>query len=226
MQIADLRIENFRGIRAGHIRFGPHTVFIGPNNCGKTTVIEALALLFGRDRMVRTLTEHDFFGGDPQPADRIRLVATIVGFDGDEPADHTDWFRDDRGVIKWWNPATGAVSATRDDPAWRLACQIGFSARFDRPSLEVETARFFHDDDAMADVFIDEVWTAVPARLIRDAMASSEHADVHVQIDARFNHSLGFGPREGDEIDRKLKEVRSEKTAVPGGPADWLRADL
>jgi hypothetical protein len=168
MQIADLRIENFRGIRAGHIRFGPHTVFIGPNNCGKTTVIEALALLFGRDRMVRTLTEHDFFGGDPQPADRIRLVATIVGFDGDEPADHTDWFRDDRGVIKWWNPATGAVSAMRDDPAWRLACQIGFCARFDRPSLEVETARYFHDDDAMVDVFVDEVWTAVPARLIRD----------------------------------------------------------
>ena len=46
--------------------------------------------------MVRTLTEHDFFGGDPQPADRIRLVATIVGFDGDEPADHTDWFRRSR----------------------------------------------------------------------------------------------------------------------------------
>ena len=42
MQIADLRIENFRGIKAGHIRFGLHTVFIGPNNCGKTTVIEAL----------------------------------------------------------------------------------------------------------------------------------------------------------------------------------------
>ena len=168
MQIADLRIENFRGIRTGHIRFGAHTVFIGPNNCGKTTVIEALALLFGRDRMVRSLTEHDFFEGDPQPADRIRLVATIIDFDGDEPADHTDWFRDDRGVIKWWNPATGAVSATRDDPTWRLACQIGFSARFDRPSLEVETARYFHDDDAMADVFVDEVWTAVPARLIRD----------------------------------------------------------
>jgi putative ATP-dependent endonuclease of OLD family len=99
MQIADLRIENFRGIRTGRIRFGPHTVFIGPNNCGKTTVIEALALLFGRDRMIRALTERDFFGSDPQPADRIRLVATIIGFDGDEPADRTDWFRDDRSVI-------------------------------------------------------------------------------------------------------------------------------
>lgn len=168
MQITDLRIKNFRGIRNGHIRFGQHTVFVGPNNCGKTTVIEALALLFGRDRMVRTLTEHDFFGSDPQPADRIRLVATITGFDGDEPADHSNWFREDRGVIKWWNPATGAVSATRDDKAWKLACQIGFSARFDRPSLEVETARYFHDDDAVVDVFVDEVWTAVPAQLIRD----------------------------------------------------------
>ena len=168
MQIADLRIENFRGIKTGHVRFGPHTVFVGPNNCGKTTVIEALALLFGRDRMVRALTEHDFFGGNPQPADRIRLVATIIDFDGDEPAEHTDWFRDDRGVIKWWSPTTGVVSATRDDPNWRLACQIGFCARFDRPSLEVETARYFHDDDAVADVFVDEVRTAVPARLIRD----------------------------------------------------------
>ena len=31
MQIADLRIENFRGIGTDHIRFGAHTVFIGSN---------------------------------------------------------------------------------------------------------------------------------------------------------------------------------------------------
>jgi putative ATP-dependent endonuclease of the OLD family len=168
MQIADLRIENFRGIRTGHVRFGPHTVFVGPNNCGKTTVIEALALLFGRDRMVRSLTEHDFFGGNPQPADRIHFVATIIDFEGDEPDDHTNWFRDDRGVIKWWNPRTYAVSATREDANWRLACQIGFCARFDRPSLEVETARYFHDDDSVTDVFLDAASTPVPSALIRE----------------------------------------------------------
>src|ERR1700730_5197087 len=33
MQIADLRIENFRGIKTGYVRFGAHTVFVGPNNC-------------------------------------------------------------------------------------------------------------------------------------------------------------------------------------------------
>ncbi len=168
MQIADLRIENFRGIKTGHVRFGKHNVLIGPNNCGKTTVIEALALLFGRDRMVRSLTEHDFYGGDPQPADSIRFVATIIDFDGDEPADHTDWFREGRAVIKWWNSTANVVSATRDDPSWRLACQIGFCARFDRPSLEVETARYFHDDDSATDVFVEEAWTSVPPGLIRD----------------------------------------------------------
>jgi hypothetical protein len=168
MQIADLRIENFRGIRTGHVRFGTHTVFIGPNNCGKTAIIEALALLFGRDRMVRPLTEHDFFGSDPQPTDRIRLVATIIGFEGDDPAEHSEWFRDDRGVPKWWNPAAGVVSPTRDDPDWPLACQIGFRARFDRPELYVETVRYFHDDDTIGDVFVNETSIGIPNRLIRD----------------------------------------------------------
>ncbi|MGC8476942.1 MAG: ATP-dependent nuclease [Acetobacteraceae bacterium] len=168
MQIADLRIENFRGIRSGHVRFDQHSVLVGPNNCGKTTIIEALALLFGRDRMVRKLTEHDFFGGTPQPTDRIRLVATIIGFEGDNVAEFPEWFRDDRGVPKWWNPTTRAVTPTRTDPSCRLACQIGFCAHFNRVDLEVETVRYFHDDDAGGDPFVDESVTGVPNRLIGD----------------------------------------------------------
>jgi len=168
VQIAKLEIENFRGIREGVVRFSPHTVLVGSNNCGKTTVIEALALLFGRDRMVRQLTEHDFYGSNPQPADRIRLVATVIDFDGDDAAQHMEWFRDDRGIVKWWNPVDGTVMPTRNDPSWKLACQVAFAARFHRPSLEVETLRYFHDDDAVGDVFADESATAFSARLIRD----------------------------------------------------------
>lgn len=118
--------------------------------------------------MVRGLTEHDFFGGDPQPTDRIRLIATIVGFDGDNSADFPEWFRDDRGVPKWWNPASGAATATRTDTSCRLACQIGFCAHFNRAELEVETVRYFHDDDTVGDLFVDEAGTGVPNRLIRD----------------------------------------------------------
>jgi putative ATP-dependent endonuclease of the OLD family len=168
MELAHLKIENFRGVREGSIHFGRHSVLVGPNNCGKTTIIEAIALLFGRDRMVRALTEHDFHGSSPQPADRIRLVATIIGFAGEEPAEHPAWFRADRAVVKWWDPIANTPRPIRERAEWRLACQIAFCARFDRPSLEVETLRYFHDDDLVADPFIDDVVTMVPARLIRD----------------------------------------------------------
>lgn len=168
MEIANLKIENFRGVRDGIVRFSPHTVLVGANNCGKTTVIEALALLFGRDRMIRQLTEHDFHGSNPQPQDRIRLTATVIGFHGDNPANHPDWFREDRGIVKWWDGATGIAMPARTNPEWKLACQIAFSARFHRPSLEVETLRYFHDDDTVGDVFDDETATPLPARLVRE----------------------------------------------------------
>jgi hypothetical protein len=168
MQVAELQIENFRGIRTGRVRFGKHTVLVGPNNSGKTTIIEALALLFGRDRLVRPLTEHDFHGGDPAAVDRIRLIATIIGFANDDPAAHPDWFRDDRAIPKWWDKAAGRVFASRDQAEWSLACQIAFCARFDRADLEVETARYFYDDDEMGDVFVDEARVGVPTSLVRD----------------------------------------------------------
>lgn len=62
----------------------------------------------------------------------------------------------------------GMVMPERTNPDWKLACQIAFAARFHRPSLEVDTLRYFHDDDAMEDVFVDELFTPVPSRLIRD----------------------------------------------------------
>jgi putative ATP-dependent endonuclease of OLD family len=167
VKIALLRIENFRGIRSGTIQFRDHSVLIGPNNSGKTTIIEALALMLGRDRLVRNLTEHDFFGSNPQSADRIRIVATITGFESEDFTEHPDWFLDGRGVPTWFDPQSGNVvpEKTREDQA--LACQIAFAARFDRESLEVETARYFHDDDE-ADIFAEESFISVPPKVIRE----------------------------------------------------------
>ena len=85
MRVATLKIENFRGVRDGFVRFGKHPVLVGDNNTGKTTLIEALTLLLGRDRLVRELTEHDFYGSCPQAVDRIKLVATITDFPNDDP---------------------------------------------------------------------------------------------------------------------------------------------
>jgi putative ATP-dependent endonuclease of OLD family len=167
VQVSLLKIDNLRGIRSGTVQFRDHTVLIGPNNSGKTTIIEALALVLGRERLVRTLTEHDFFGSDPQPADRIRILATITGFYPEDFTAHPDWFRDGRGVPKWFDPETGEVVPEKARDGQVLACEIAFAARFDRESLEVETARYFHDDGDV-DVFVEEGFVPVPAKLIRD----------------------------------------------------------
>ena len=125
--------------------------------------LEAFALLFGRDRLVRTLTEHDFFGSNPAAGDRIRLTATITGFSSNTAADHSQWFSERRGVPKWLNASSGKLLPEPESANDALCVQLGFCARFDRSELCVETVRYFHDDDAISDPFDEEVVQTVPA---------------------------------------------------------------
>ena len=120
MRIARLRIIGFRGIKEADIRLGATSVLVGPNNVGKTTIVEALALILGREGMVRT-TEHDFFGSNPQPADRIKIIATIVGFGHVDSARFPDWFSARKGVPKWVDPTTGSESATERAAPFELS---------------------------------------------------------------------------------------------------------
>ena len=166
MIVSKLEIHGFRGIRKGEISLQQFTALIGANNCGKTTITEALALVLGRDRLVRPLTEHDFYGSTPQPTDRISIVATLVGFEHNEPQNHTDWFRWGRGTIKWQDAETGVIKPVTDKPTDKLACQIAFAARFYQDSLETVTARYFYDADI--DPFQEDAAIAtVPIELIR-----------------------------------------------------------
>jgi putative ATP-dependent endonuclease of OLD family len=53
MKIAAVWIQNFRGIRAGTLYFGEHVVLVGDNNTGKSTVLEALDIVLGPERLSR-----------------------------------------------------------------------------------------------------------------------------------------------------------------------------
>lgn len=157
MRIVRLKVSGFRGVGTADITLGRNTVLVGPNNSGKTTIIEALALLFGRDRLVRRLTEHDFFGSSPDEQARILCIATIAGFAPNDPQHHSSWFSPERGVEKWYDPDAKTLSATPDSQHTDLAMQIGFSARFDLDELEAETIRFFVDDEAtLGDPFAED----------------------------------------------------------------------
>lgn len=66
MRISRLTINNFRGIRSACIYLPKHCCLIGDNNAGKTTILEAIDLALGPDRLNRPapIDEHDFFLGN------------------------------------------------------------------------------------------------------------------------------------------------------------------
>lgn len=63
MRVTQLKIENFRGIKGATLHFDGHTLIIGGNNVGKSTICEALDLVLGPDRLYRNppVEEFDFY---------------------------------------------------------------------------------------------------------------------------------------------------------------------
>ncbi len=62
MKIVRLTISNFRGIKQAEFHFDGHTLLVGQNNVGKSTICEALDLVLGPDRASRfpPVEEFDF----------------------------------------------------------------------------------------------------------------------------------------------------------------------
>lgn len=48
MRITSLKIENFRSIKSLQVQLGENTVFIGPNNAGKTAILDAIRIALTR----------------------------------------------------------------------------------------------------------------------------------------------------------------------------------
>jgi hypothetical protein len=112
LKVSLLEIENFRGVKKASLLLPDHAVLIGDNNTGKSTVLEALDLVLGPDRLSRQspIDEHDFYQGmysvpeedsgkkDVDSADgpRITITAIITGLSEEQ----LSYFG---SYIEWWD---------------------------------------------------------------------------------------------------------------------------
>lgn len=83
MRACRLSIKSFRGIKSATVLLPAHGVLIGDNNTGKTTILEALDLVLGPDRLNRQppIDEHDFFEGRylaPVAPQRSRMACRLA----------------------------------------------------------------------------------------------------------------------------------------------------
>ena len=150
MRIVRVTIKNFRGIRAATVDLDGTTVLLGDNNTGKSTLLEAIELAIGPDRLARTqaIDEHDFFGGcylvreGENP--KICIDVTIAGLD----ERHMARFR---ANLEFWRGADRRLLGPGEGAA---AGQPGIE-----PAVRI---RYVGAYDPENDEFTSKTWFAVP----------------------------------------------------------------
>lgn len=145
-----LNITNYRGISQGSVDFVGHTLLVGGNNIGKSTVCEALDLVLGPERLFRrpVVDEHDFHCGkyldDKGAPIEIRIEAVLI-----ELSDEAR--RRFGGHLRRWNDKDGVFldegadaldQADGADAIWALP--LLFVGRYDR-----------EEDDFIGNTFFD-----------------------------------------------------------------------
>ena len=145
MKIRSLKIKHFRGVAEGEIFFPGHTVVIGGNSVGKSTICEALDLLLGPDRLARTspIDEHDFFERRYLDDDGSRILIELEVVLTDLTVDVLTKFRIH---LEYWNTETNALldeTAVPEDvdndnvvPALRIRFEGGYDIEEDEFTAE------------------------------------------------------------------------------------------
>lgn len=134
MQICRISIENFRGIKHGIVDIDGHTVFVGDNNSGKSTVFEAIDLVMGPERLNRhpVIDEHDFYAGEyyiEGVAKEITIEVIVI----DLSEEQRIYFGNH---IEWWNTLErriidGPPASATDEEGVVSALRLKFVGRYD-----------------------------------------------------------------------------------------------
>lgn len=163
MRVGRLKVENFRGVRRGEITFQEHTLLVGGNNVGKSTVCEALDLVLGPERLYRrpVINEHDFFAGrylaEDSAAIEVRTEAILTGLSDEDQRRFGSHLRLwDQVVSAFVDDEPGGVERSdRDGVEWVLP--VVFIGRYDAEEDDFVGDTFFlHPEPVAEDLDDDE----------------------------------------------------------------------
>jgi putative ATP-dependent endonuclease of the OLD family len=147
LRISRVRIENFRGISRGDLLLSGHAVLVGDNNTGKSTVLEAIDLVLGPERLSRRpiIDEHDFYAGryigDEENPFEIKVEVVVV----DLTEEQSRHFRDH---IEWWDQNTNTLLDSppperTDEDGVIPALRLGFTGNYDKEEDDFRGVTYF-----------------------------------------------------------------------------------
>jgi putative ATP-dependent endonuclease of the OLD family len=159
MRVVRLTIANFRGIKSAELLFNGHTLVVGTNNVGKSTLCEALDLVLGPDRLNRfpPVDEFDFYNatylvpspaeGEPPQVVPLRIEAVLI-----EPG--AEIAAKCGGNMEFWHLAEqrllGPGELAAANPPGVVPClRVETIGKYDQEEDEFEARTFFsHSPDA------------------------------------------------------------------------------
>ena len=105
MKLVNIKINNFRGIKHCNLFLSDQVVLVGDNNAGKSTILEAIDLVLGPERLSRrpVICEHDFYAGEYLNKEKNPIeitVETVLTGLNEEQLLHF------RNNLEWWDTAS------------------------------------------------------------------------------------------------------------------------
>lgn len=135
MKIVQAKISNFRGIANGLVHLEDHCVLVGDNNAGKSTLLEAIDLVLGPERLSRrpVVDEHDFYAGQYLTTDGTPVQINVEVIISDLSGEQIRHFRDH---LEWWDSTSksllaGAPVEATDLPNVSAALRVFFRGGYD-----------------------------------------------------------------------------------------------
>lgn len=160
MKIARIKISNFRGIKSAELLLPDHVVLVGDNNTGKSSVLEAIDLVIGPERLRRSspIDEHDFYAGEYIGTDEAPIAITVevvvIGLSNEQILHFGNH-------IEWWNTETATLlneppPEETDRPQVIHALRLGFEGKYDAEEDDFACETFFmspEGEDGARDTF-------------------------------------------------------------------------
>jgi putative ATP-dependent endonuclease of OLD family len=147
MKLVNIKINNFRGVKHCDLNFPAQAVLVGDNNTGKSTILEAIDLVLGPERLSRkpVVDEHDFYAGQYMDAEKnpieINIEVIIVDLDAEQRVHFVN-------NLEWWDSSSksllqGPPPEATDGGHVVPALRLGFRGYYDAEEDDFLGETFF-----------------------------------------------------------------------------------
>jgi len=125
--IERVRLLRYKGFEDFDLRLGRQAVLVGPNNAGKTTLVQSLRLAASLLRFVRRRNPNEAFEDDVLDAYPRNILGYPIANVG---ARELSWYKDENLRHEFRNDATGLVVGFRSKASLRVVWPVNGAAFF------------------------------------------------------------------------------------------------